>query len=72
MFYAIYSVSQDLYQICICIIFSKQNVQSISLDPKHFIQLSQLSKMTNSRSRIQINTLKLVPLDSVPSNWGKR
>ena len=72
MFYAIYSVFQDLYQICLCVIFSIQNVQSIDLDPKHFIQLSQLSKMSNSRSRIQYNTLKLVPLDSLPSNWGKR
>ena len=72
MFYAIYSVFQDLYQICLCVIFSIQNVQSINLDPKHFIQLSQLSKMSNSRARIQYNTLRLVPLDSVPSNWGKR
>ena len=72
MFYAIYSVFQDLYQICLCVIFSIQKVQSINLDPKHFIQLSQQSKMSNSRSRIQYNTLKLVPLDSVPSNWGKR
>ena len=39
---------------------------------KHFIQLSQMSKMSNSRSRTQYNTLKLVHLDSVPLNWGKR
>ena len=39
---------------------------------KHYIQLSQMSKMSNSRSRTQYITLKLIPLDSVPSNWGKR
>ena len=39
---------------------------------KHYIQLSQMSKMSNSRSRTQYITLKLIPLDSVPSNWDKR
>ena len=41
---------------------------------KHYVQLSQMSKMSrpNSRSRTQYIILKLVPLDLVPSNWGKR
>ena len=39
---------------------------------KHYIQLSQMSKMNTSRPRTQYITLKIVPLDSVPLNWGKR
>ena len=39
---------------------------------KHYIQLSQMSKMRNSRSRTQYITLKLIALDSVPLNWDKR
>ena len=39
---------------------------------KHYIQLSQMSKMSNSRSRTQYISLVLIPLDSVPSNRGKR
>ena len=39
---------------------------------KHYIQLSQMSKMSNSRSRAQYITLKLIPLDSAPLNWGRR
>ena len=39
---------------------------------KHYIQLSQISKMSNTRSRTQNIISKLVSLDSVPSNWAKR
>ena len=59
MFYAIYSVFQDLYQICLCVIFSIQNVQSINLDPKHFIQLSQQSKMSNQGQEFNITLWNL-------------
>ena len=31
-----------------------------------------MSKMSNTRSKTQCITLKLVPLNSVPSNWVKR
>ena len=39
---------------------------------KPCIQLSQMSRMSNTRSRTQNITLKLASLDSVPSNWDKR
>ena len=39
---------------------------------KPCIQLSQMSRMSNTRSRTQNITLKLASLDSVPSNWVKR
>ena len=39
---------------------------------KQFIQLSQMSKMSNSRSRTQYFNLNLVPFYSVPSNLGKK
>ena len=39
---------------------------------KHDIQLSQMSKMSFTRSRTKYITLKLVSLDSMPSNWVKR
>ena len=39
---------------------------------KPCIQVSQMSKMSDTRSRTQYITLKLVSLDSVPSNWVKR
>ena len=35
-------------------------------------QLSQMSIMSNKRSRAQCITLKLVLLESVPLNWVKR
>ena len=39
---------------------------------KPCLQLIQTSKMSNTRSRTHYITLKLVSLDSVPSNWVKR
>ena len=59
-----------IYVLCYIFWFSR----SVSNNVKHYVQLSQMSKMSrsNSRSRTQYITLKLVPLDSVPSNWGKR
>ena len=38
---------------------------------KPCIQLSQMSKISDTRSRTQYITLKLVSLDSVASNWIK-
>ena len=56
MIYAIKSSFQDLPQ----------------MRYKPSIQLSQISKMSDIMSRTQYITLKLVSLDSVPSNWVKR
>ena len=39
---------------------------------KPCIQLSLISEMSDTRSRTQYITLKLVSFDSVPSNWVKR
>ena len=46
--------------------------QDLSQIFKHYIQLNQMSKMSNSRSRAQYITLKLIPLNSAPLNWGRR
>ena len=59
-----------IYVLCYIFWFSR-SVSNMLSTTFNWGQMSKMSR-PNSRSRTQYITLKLVPLDSVPSNWGKR
>ena len=60
-------ISFFIYDLCYKFWFSRP-AKCVKL----CIQLSQMSIMSNTRSRAQYITLKLVSLESVPLNWVKR
>ena len=72
MFLFFYFLKTDFISFFIYDLYYKFWFSRLTKCVKPYIQLSQMSIMSNTRSRTQYITLKLVSLESVPLNWVKR